>query len=111
VTSWNDIGLLVSRRLPRLKSPHGGRTLPSYVVWAKDVSALLSFRFFGTAVTGSVLMTLVAAFGPPSAQLAMLGCFISILGGLFLSFLAHVSMDPNRYEVSEPELLRGLTHF
>ncbi len=50
-------------------------------------SALLSFRFLGTAVVGSVVMGLVAAFGPPVAQLAVLGAFISILGGLFLSYL------------------------
>ena len=50
-------------------------------------SALLSFRFLGTAVVGSIVMGLVAAFGPPAAQLAVLGAFISILGGLFLSYL------------------------
>lgn len=50
-------------------------------------TALLSFRFLGTAVAGSVLMALVAAYGPLSAQLAMLGAFISILGGLFLAYL------------------------
>jgi hypothetical protein len=49
--------------------------------------ALLSFRFLFTAAFRSVLMGLVAAFGPLSAQLAMLGCFISVLGGLFLSYL------------------------
>jgi hypothetical protein len=32
-------------------------------------------------------MALVAAFAPPVAQLAVLGAFISILGGLFLSYL------------------------
>lgn len=50
-------------------------------------SALLSFRFLFTAVCGSVLMGLVAALGTPAAQLAMIGCFVSILGGLFLSYL------------------------
>jgi hypothetical protein len=50
-------------------------------------SALLSFRFLGTAVTGSVLMALVSAFGPAPAQLAILGAFISILGGLFMAYL------------------------
>ncbi len=50
-------------------------------------SALLSFRFLGTAVTGSVAMALVSAYGPLSAQLAMLGAFVSIVGGLFLSYL------------------------
>ena len=51
-------------------------------------SALLSFRFLGTALTGSLVMALVAAFGPLPAQLAVLGAFVSILGGLFLSYLA-----------------------
>lgn len=59
-------------------------------------SALLSFRFLFTAVLGSVLMGLVAAFGPLSAQLAMLGCFISILGGLFLAYLGQEDGRENR---------------
>jgi hypothetical protein len=50
-------------------------------------TALLSFRFLGTAVLGSLVMALVATFGPVPAQLAILGAFISILGGLFLAFL------------------------
>jgi hypothetical protein len=50
-------------------------------------SVLLSFRFLATAVIGSVVMALVAAFGPVAAHLAVLGAFISILGGLFLSYL------------------------
>jgi len=50
-------------------------------------SALLSFRFLGTAVLGSVVMALVTAFAALPTQLAVLGAFISILGGLFLSYL------------------------
>lgn len=50
-------------------------------------SVLLSFRFLGTAVVGSLVMALVAVFAPEAAQIAMLGAFISILGGLFLSYL------------------------
>lgn len=50
-------------------------------------SALLSFRFLGTALVGSLVMALCAAFGPLPAQIAVLGAFISILGGLFLSYL------------------------
>jgi hypothetical protein len=50
-------------------------------------SALLSFRFLFTAALGSVLMGLVVAFGTLPTQLAMLGCFISIVGGLFLAYL------------------------
>jgi hypothetical protein len=50
-------------------------------------SALLSFRFLGTALAGSLAMALVSVFGPLPAQLAILGSFVSILGGLFLSYL------------------------
>jgi hypothetical protein len=65
-------------------------------------SALLSFRFIGTAVVGSVLMALVAAFGPMPAQLAVLGAFISILGGLFLSYLGQEDeREQKRAEVIE----------
>jgi hypothetical protein len=62
------------RRMSQEKQPHY-RT------------ALLSFRFLGTAVLGSLVMALVATFGPVPAQLAILGAFISILGGLFLAYL------------------------
>lgn len=48
---------------------------------------LLSFRFLGTALVGSLAMALVAAFGPLPAQIAALGALVSILGGLFLSYL------------------------
>ncbi len=50
-------------------------------------SALLSFRFLGTALAGSLVMALVSVFGPVPAQIAILGSFVSILGGLFLSYL------------------------
>ncbi|AMV24211.1 hypothetical protein VT84_07425 [Gemmata sp. SH-PL17] len=50
-------------------------------------SALLSFRFLFSAAFGSVLMGLVAALGPPPAQLATLGCLVSVVGGLFLAYL------------------------
>ena len=65
-------------------------------------SALLSFRFIGTAVVGSIVMALVAAFGPPAAQLAVLGAFISVLGGLFLSYLGQEEQrEQKRAEVIE----------
>lgn len=48
---------------------------------------LLSFRFLGTALVGSLAMALVAAFGPLPAQIAALGTLVSILAGLFLSYL------------------------
>lgn len=50
-------------------------------------SVLLSFKFLGTAIVGSLTMALISAFGPLPAQLAVLGTFISILAGLFLSYL------------------------
>jgi hypothetical protein len=50
-------------------------------------SALLSFKFLGTSIVGSALMALVSAFGPLPAQVAVLGAFVSILGGLFLAYV------------------------
>jgi hypothetical protein len=50
-------------------------------------SALLSFQFLGTALIGSLTMALISALAPPEAQLAVLGSLVSILGGLFLSFV------------------------
>jgi hypothetical protein len=50
-------------------------------------SALLSFKFAGTALVGSLSMALVCALAPLQAQLAVLGSFISILGGLFLAYM------------------------
>jgi hypothetical protein len=50
--------------------------------------ALLSFRFLGTAIAGSLVMALVSIFASLPAQVAVLGAFVSILGGLFLSYLA-----------------------
>src|SRR5579863_9751267 len=50
-------------------------------------SVLFSFRFLGTALIGSLVMALVSALAPLPAQIPVLGAFISILGGLFLSFL------------------------
>ena len=48
-------------------------------------SVLLSVRFLVPAVFGSVLMILVAAFGTTAVQLALIGCFVSIIGGLALT--------------------------
>jgi hypothetical protein len=48
---------------------------------------LLSFRFLGPALVGSLAMGLVSAFAPPPAQVAALGILVSILGGLFVSYL------------------------
>jgi len=48
---------------------------------------LLSFKFVGTALLGSLTMALVSALAPLPAQVAVLGALVSILGGLFLSYL------------------------
>src|SRR4051794_36811666 len=65
-------------------------------------TVLLSFRFLGTALIGSLVMALVAAFAPPAAQVAVLGAFVSILGGLFISYLEQEeARDRRRNEVLE----------
>jgi hypothetical protein len=65
-------------------------------------SALLSFRFLFTAVIGSVIAALVAAFGTLPAQLAVLGSFVSIVGGLFLAYLGQSDeREKRRTEVIE----------
>jgi hypothetical protein len=53
----------------------------------KPRSVLWSFKFVGTALAGSLAMSLVSTFAPPPAQLAVLGSFISILAGLFVSYV------------------------
>jgi hypothetical protein len=50
-------------------------------------SVLLSFKFAGTALVGSLAMALVSALAPLQAQLAVLGSLISILTGLFLAYM------------------------
>ena len=48
---------------------------------------VFSFRFVGTALIGSLAMALVGTFAPLTAQIAVLGAYISILGGLFISYM------------------------
>ena len=63
---------------------------------------LLSFRFLGTALIGSLAMALVATFAPLPAQIAVLGAFISILGGLFVSYMEQEeARDRRRNETLE----------
>ena len=49
--------------------------------------ALLSFKFGGTALAGSLAMALVAAFAPQPVQIAALGSCVSVLAGLFVAYL------------------------
>src|SRR5436190_15116387 len=53
----------------------------------KPRSVLLSFKFLGIALLGSLIMAFVSIFAPAPAQLAVLGASISILIGLFVAFL------------------------
>jgi hypothetical protein len=68
-------------------------------------SALLSFKFLGTALVGSLVMALVSAFAPLPGQIAILGAFVSILAGLFLSYL---EQDEER-EQQRAELIEKLS--
>lgn len=63
---------------------------------------LFSFKFVGTALVGSLTMALVTTFAPLPAQLAVLGAGVSILAGLFLSYLEQEEhRDQRRAELLE----------
>ncbi|MBX9578821.1 MAG: hypothetical protein K2X87_00800 [Gemmataceae bacterium] len=63
---------------------------------------LLSFRFAGPALVGSLVMGLVSAFAPPAAQVAVLGALVSILAGLFFAYLEQEDdRDRRRAELLE----------
>jgi hypothetical protein len=65
-------------------------------------TVLLSFRFLGTALVGSLAMALVSTFADLQDQMAVLGSFISILGGLFVSYLEQdEEREARRKEVLE----------
>jgi hypothetical protein len=65
-------------------------------------SILWSFQFVGTALVGSLTMALVGAFAPLPAQIAVLGALVSILGGLFVSYMQQErDRDRQRNEVLE----------
>ena len=68
-------------------------------------SVLLSFRFLGPTLVGSLTMALVCTFAPLAAQLAVLGALISAWGGLFLAYL---EQEKDR-EQRRVELLERLT--
>ena len=67
-------------------------------------SVLLSFKFLGVALLGSLIMALVSIFGPVPAQLGVLGASVSILIGLFVAYL---EQDDQR-ERRRAELLEKL---
>lgn len=59
---------------------------------------ILSFKFVGTALIGSLTMSLVAAFAPAGVQVATLGAFVSILGGLFVAYMEQEEARERRRE-------------
>jgi hypothetical protein len=65
-------------------------------------SVLLSFQFLGPAIIGSLIMALVCTLAPLPAQLGVLGGFISILGGLFISYMQQEQhRDQQQHEILE----------
>src|SRR6266849_5578666 len=50
-------------------------------------SVLLSFKFVGISVSGALTMSLVCTFAPIPAQIGALGACLSILSGLFVSYV------------------------
>ncbi len=67
-------------------------------------SPLLTFQFLGTSLVGSLVMALVGVFAPPEAQVAVLGAFVSILGGLFLAYMGQEA-ERERRRVEQLERL------
>src|SRR3954466_395757 len=58
--------------------------------------AIYSFKFVGTALVGSLTMTLVSAFAPLPAQIAVLGACVSILAGLFVAYTEQEDLRERR---------------
>jgi hypothetical protein len=59
-------------------------------------SVLLSFKFVGTALAGSLTMGLVSTFAPLPAQIGVLGSCVSILAGLFVAYLEQEDLRERR---------------
>jgi hypothetical protein len=67
-------------------------------------SVLLSFKFVGISIAGALTMSLVCAFAPVPGQIGALGASVSILSGLFISY---VEQEEER-ERRQAELLQKL---
>ena len=61
-------------------------------------SVLLSFRFLGTSVLGSLAMALAAVLAPPAAQIAALGAAVSVLVGLVVCYVEQEEVRERRRE-------------
>lgn len=64
----------------------------------------LTFEFLGTSLVGSLVMALVAVFTPLDAQVAVLGSLVSILAGLFVSYMGQEA-DRDRRRAEQLERL------
>ena len=62
---------------------------------------LLSFRFLSTSLIGSLTVSLVCTFAPLPAQIGVLGSSVSVVAGLFLSYME----QEERREKGRAELL------
>lgn len=59
-------------------------------------SVILSFKFVGIALVGSLTMALVSAFAPIPAQIAVLGACVSVLAGLFVAYVEQEDVRERR---------------
>lgn len=78
--------------------------MPNYSTDYPKRSVLLSFKFLGTALAGSLTMALVSVFGSVPVQIGMLGTWVSILTGLFVSYVE----QEDKRERRRAELLEKL---
>jgi len=67
--------------------------------------SLFSLPFVAATTVGSLVMGLVCTFAPMTAQIGVLGVFVSILGGLFLSYLEEEAERERR----RSEMIESLT--
>lgn len=61
-------------------------------------TVFLSFQFLTTSLIGSLVVSLTYVFGTLDAQLAVTGTMVSLLGGLFASYLGQEEVRENRRE-------------
>ena len=89
--------------LPAGSSRHTVRSMRSKE--SPGRKSLFSLSFVGATTVSSLVMGLVCTFAPIEAQIGVLGAFVSILGGLFLSYLEQEAERERR----RAELIERLT--
>jgi hypothetical protein len=72
-------------------------------------SVLLSYKFIGPAVAGSLIMAALCAWAPVPLQLFGLGVLVSVLGGLLLGKLDRKEKDEAQRQVALEKLAAVLT--